>query len=505
MTTTAHTCAVLLSGIDAEMVELRADLTGDHPQTGLLGRLAAAETLDRIRAAVRNSDLPWPAAPVALSLSTPAPLAAAAGADLAGACVVLAASGVVPAERVAQTLLVGELTLDGRVRPVRGVLPAMLAARRAGLRCAVVPGAQMAEGSLVPDMEVVRADRLTDVVGWLRDAPPRQPPRPDRVATDPENAVVDLISLRRQPDAALALEVAAAGGHSLWFLGPVGSGQTLLARCLPGLLPDLSGEQALEVMAIRSLAGTVPAQTPLSIRPPFVAPHYSASLAALVGGGPATPRPGAVSLAHHGVLFLDDAPQFAPRHRDAVHAALDAGEVRLARRDRVTSYPARFQLVLASPLCPCGAAEPACTCTPSAQRRYLSRLSGPLLDRIDLRVRLRPDTPLAAEAAVSDSTAVVRQRVMQARQRAAHRWADHGTHTNADVPATVLRREPPVPGAVFALLEDGLAAGSLTRRGADRALRVAWTLADLAGLDTPSVEQMAMALAFRDRRPSSQR
>lgn len=496
----ARAPVVLLSGIDAQVVELRADLVADQSPAGLLDRLAAAETLDRIRAAVRNSDLPWPATPVQLSLSTPAPVTAVVGADLAAACAVLAAGGLVPAERVNQTLMVGELTLDGRVRPVPGVVPAVLAARRFGLRRAVVPGAQVAEGSLVSDMEMVGVDRLTDAVGWLRGAPPH-PSRPAPVAA-PTPAVVDLLSLRRQPDAAAALEIAAAGGHHLLLLGSAGSGTTVLARCLPGLLPDLSGEQALEVAAIHSIAGTVNAETPLSLRPPFVAPHSSASLPALIGGGPGVPRPGAVSLAHHGVLFLNDAAEVASRHREALHAALNAGEVHLARRDRVTRYPARFQLVMASVPCPCGLSEPACTCSTSARRRHQARLAGPLLDRIDLRVRLRPDSPLGTPGdAVPDSTEVIRQRVQQARDRAARRWAEHGVRTNAEVPVAVLRRARPLSAAGLALLEHGMAAGSLTRRGADRALRVGWTLADLTGLEQPGLDQIAEALAFRDRRP----
>jgi magnesium chelatase family protein len=221
----------------------------------------------------------------------------------------------------------------------------------------------------------------------------------------------------------------------------------------------------------------------------------------LLGGGVGRARPGAINEAHRGVLFLQDAPEFGPHRLEALCAALDDGEIRLARRDGIARYPARFQLVLASPLCPCLRPETSCTCSPSAKRRFLARLAGPLLDRIDLRVRLRPAPAVdARDLPVPDATAVVRQRVGEARRRAARRWAEHGSHTNADVPASVLRHRS-LPTTALALLETGLATGSLTRRGADRALRVGWTLTDLAGLDRPGQDQIAEALALRDRRP----
>jgi magnesium chelatase family protein len=306
--------------------------------------------------------------------------------------------------------------------------------------------------------------------------------------------------VRGQPDGVRALEVAAAGGHHLLLVGRPGSGTTMLARRLPGLLPDLSGPQTLEVTAIGSLAGTLTPEAPLITRPPFVAPHHSASVPALVGGGVGVAKPAAISKAHHGVLFLDEAADFGPRTLESLRTALEDGEIRLARRDGIARYPARFQLVLASWPCACGRSDADCSCSPHARRRYLARLSGPLLDRVDLRVRLRPEAP-PSDTGVPDSTAVVRQRVQDARHRATRRWAEHGMHTNADVPASALRRRS-LPAAARALLESGLATGSLTRRGADRALRVGWTLADLAGLDQPGPDQIAEALAFRDRRPA---
>jgi magnesium chelatase family protein len=497
---TARAHAALLFGVDAMIVQAQATVGADEPRVDLLDRFAEAETVERLRAAVCNSDLAWPTAPVTVTLSPPARLPAVAG-DLALACAVLAAAGLLPTGRLGQTVLVGDLGLDGQIRPVRGVLPALLAAWRAGLRQAIVPRAGLAEAGLVPGLRVRGAERLSDVVAWLRDEQHTLPaPGAPATAPDPQDGS-DLSDVRGQPEAVRALEVAAAGGHHLLLVGLPGSGATMLASRLPGLLSDLSGQQALEVTAIHSLAGTLTAEAPLITRPPFIDPHHSTSAPALVGGGVGVAKPGAVSRAHCGVLFLDEAAEFAPRCLEALRTAVEEGEIRLARRDGVARYPARFQLVLASPPCPCARSESDCSCSPHARRRYLARLSGPLLDRVDLRVRLRPAPPPGApDGPVPEGTAVVRERVRAARQRAAHRWADDGAATNAEVPATVLRDALPNP--VIGQVDRALSVGALTRCGAERVLRVAWTLADLAGLDRPGDDQIAEALAFRDRRAS---
>jgi magnesium chelatase family protein len=274
---------------------------------------------------------------------------------------------------------------------------------------------------------------------------------------------------------------------------------------LPGLLPPLTAEQALEVTAIHSLAGMLASEFPLLHRPPFATPHHTCTVPALIGGGARLTRPGAISLAHHGVLFLDEACEFAPDRLEALRAALDEGEIRLARRDGVARYPARFQLVLATRPCPCGQDEQDCRCSPHARRRYLARLSGPLLDRVDLRVRLRTHTALSRAddphtTTAPESTTVVRARVAQARATAAERWHKHGWLTNAHVPGSALRHEFRLPKNVTALLDHALDLGTITARGADRCLRVSWTLADLAGLDRPGRDQISEALEFRDRR-----
>ena len=280
--------------------------------------------------------------------------------------------------------------------------------------------------------------------------------------------------------------------------GPPGVGKTMLAQRLPGLLPPLSHNESLEVTAIHSVAGLLSGSTPLITRPPFVAPHHTSSVAALVGGGSGLARPGAVSRAHRGVLFLDECAEIGVSALEALRTPLEDGEIRLARRDGVARYPARFQLVLAANPCPCAPADPRdCICAPTAKRRYLGRLSGPLLDRVDLRVQMHPVRTGAFAAQGGESTACVRERVAAAREAAAQRWQPHGIRTNAEVSGALLRRRFRPEAAAMAPLRTALDRGLLSIRGVDRTLRVAWTLADLAGRTSPGLDEVTVALSFR--------
>ncbi|ALU71503.1 hypothetical protein H351_20760 [Rhodococcus erythropolis R138] len=494
----AHSVAV--SGVDGQIVEIEADIGRGLPAVHLVGLpdTALHESRDRIRAAVTNSGEEWPDSKVILALS-PATLPKVGSVyDLALSLSVLDAAKKLPRKLLRETVFLGELALDGRLRTVRGVLPAVLAAKRAGWGTVVVPVRALAEAGLVKGIEVLGADDLSAVIGWLRGelalAVPDVFERADVVT------VRDLSEVVGQTDARWAIEVAAAGAHHLMLTGPPGIGKTMLAQRLPGILPPLTEGESLEVTAIHSVAGVLPEDRPLIDMPPFIAPHHSSSVSSLVGGGSGMARPGAVSRAHRGVLFLDECAEIGVKVLEALRTPLEDGEVRIARRDGVARYPARFQLILAANPCPCAPPRDAdCVCAPAARRRYLGKLSGPLLDRVDIRVRMQAVATGALIDEVGESTGDVRARVAAARDTAAQRWSEYGWRTNAEVPGPALRQKFRLSRAALAPVERALRKGVITARGADRALRVAWSVADLAGEAMPGPDQVVTALDFRDR------
>ncbi|MGO4617068.1 YifB family Mg chelatase-like AAA ATPase [Nocardia sp. 2YAB30] len=494
----AHSVAV--TGVDGLLVEIEADIGQGLPSVHLVGLpdTALQESRDRVRSAVANSGEKWPDGRVILALS-PATLPKLGSVyDLALAVAVLDASGAVPAERLAKTVLLGELALDGRVRRVRGILPAVIAARRAGWSAAVVPEPAMAEAGLVAGIEVFGASSLRAVVAWLRGE--AMLAEPNGAPPDTVRRGGDLSEVVGQDEARWALEVAAAGGHHLLLTGPPGIGKTMLAQRLPGLLPPLTETEALEVTAIHSMAGALSGEHPLVTAPPFVAPHHSTSVTAMIGGGSGTARPGAVSRAHRGVLFLDECAEIGAKVLEAMRTPLEEGEVRIARRDGVARYPARFQLVLAANPCPCAPArEVDCICAPLARRRYLGKLSGPLMDRIDIWVQMHGQSGAAFSTDEAESSEMVRGRVAVARRAAAERWRDCGWLTNAEVPGHILRQRFRLPRESLVPVEGALRLGRMSARGADRAIRVAWTICDLRGGERPSVQDVLAALNFRQR------
>ncbi len=500
--------SVALAGLDGRIVEVEADIGAGLPRTVLVGLPDAAlhEAKDRCKAAVANAGRQWPQSLLTINLSPATLPKAGSHYDLAIVAAVLAADGVIPRSELAGTVLLGELGLDARIRPVRGILPATLAAAQAGYRRVIVPLRQAEEAGLVRDIEVIGIASLGQLVALSRGEPvPRvEPVELLDEPTPPLGRPQDLADVAGQLEARWALEVAAAGRHHLFLHGPPGVGKTMLAERLPGLLPELSVTESLEVSAIHSLAG-FDLSDGLVRRPPYADPHHSASIASLVGGGARMARPGAISCAHRGVLFLDEAPEFPPRVLDALRAPLESGVIMIGRSEVQARYPARFQLVLAANPCPCGnAATPgaACTCPPMSIRRYSDRISGPIRDRIDIQQVLRPmkKTYLKAALAQTESTSVVAERVAEARTRQAHRLADSPWPTNGDVPGPYLRTRLPLPDGIE-IVEDAVGRGNLSPRGVDKVLRIAWTIADLSGRGRPDADDVAVALAMRRGEP----
>jgi magnesium chelatase family protein len=505
--TLARTWSVGLAGVHGAMVEVEVDMAAGVPHVALVGLPDAVvrQSVDRVRAAIVNAGASFPQRRITIGLSPASMPKQGSGFDLALAAAVLAASGAVPQQSIDQLVLLGELGLDGSVRGIRGVLPAVLAAARAGHRQVVVPAANAEEAALVDSVEVLAARTLGQVLAHLAGREPL--PRHARGPLPEPPPAPDLGDVVGQAAGRRAVEVAAAGGHHLLLAGPPGAGKTMLAERLPGLLPPLDEQAALEVTAIHSVAGTLPPGAPLVTRPTFESPHHSATMAALIGGGSGQIRPGALCRAHRGVLFLDESPEFPRAVLDTLRQPLERGQVTIHRAAGSATFPCRAQLVLAANPCPCASAagDTACTCSPLERRRYRSRLSGPLLDRIDLRVDLPPVTRAAWLDGLGppETTAEVARRVAVARAAAGERLAGAGLTVNSQVPGRLLRERWAVPRPALRLAERALERGALSVRGFDRVVRVAWTLADLAGRTVPGSDEVAEALGMRLQRATA--
>lgn len=465
----ARTCSVALVGVEGVVVEVQADLEPGVAAFTLVGLpdKSLSESRDRVRAAVVNSGGEWPQKKLTVGLSPASVPKAGSGFDLAVACAVLGAAERIDPRVLADIVMIGELGLDGRVRPVRGILPAVIAAADAGYEQVVVPECAAAEASLVPGVSVLGVRSLRQLIAVLTDEPVPEEEPDDQGRPDPLLAGLrvpgtgaatgmhslgaiqsdhghDLADVVGQISARTAVEVAAAGGHHLFLEGPPGAGKTMLAERLPAILPRLGRGESLEVTAVHSVAGLLPPGKPLIDVAPYCAPHHSATMQALVGGGQGIARPGAVSLSHRGVLFLDETPEFSSQALDALRQPLEAGHVVIARSAGVVRFPAKFLMVLAANPCPCGRfsqTDDMCECPPSVIRRYQARLSGPLLDRVDLRVEVDRVTraQLTERGARGESTATVADRVRAARERASARLAGTPWRTNSEIPGRELR------------------------------------------------------------------
>lgn len=538
---------VVLFGMDGHLIEVEADIGQALPAFILLGLPDASlrESQDRIRSAAKNTGIDLPARRLTVNL-LPASLPKSGSVlDLAILMSAWAADGKV--QDTAGIVFLAELGLDGRMRPVRGVLPSVAAAQSAGAQTVVVAVENAQEAALVPGMEVLAASHVRQVAvsfataalqPLVRDHPGLErwsagssaegpEPRPESArrrsaqlgsvqaeSVQPESEVdtgrlaaddpgPDLEEVRGQEEARFALELAAAGGHHLLLIGAPGAGKTMLAERMSGILPPLDDQAAMEATAIESISADPRTVTRLRRMPPFQAPHHSASMAAIVGGGARIARPGAVTRAHQGVLFLDEAPEF-PRHAlDALRQPLETGRISLHRSAGSVTYPARFQLVLAANPCPCGlnvGAGTGCRCSVSQRRNYMSRLSGPLLDRIDLQIQVdRPRSAAAALGPPGESSAAVRARVLDARGAQGQRLQKWGLRMNSEASMQLLTGDLRLPAGSTNQLDAALDQASISLRGYLRVLRLAWTMADLMQKDRPGPDEVDAALQLRQR------
>ena len=495
--TVARVAACALWGLETALVTVEADVANGLPHFSVVGMpdAAVSEARERVRAAIRNSGFDFPLRRIVVNLAPAERRKEGTGFDLAIALAVLRATGQL--SRDPDAMCLGELALDGSLRPVRGVMPRARRALECDVRDVFLAAANAPEGAAL-GANAYGFESLRAVVEHV-EGRARQAPSPPPAAAAPPRYAVDLADIAGHRTPKLALEIAAAGGHSLLFVGPPGTGKTLLARALASIMPPLDADEAIVASAVHSVAGLIDPARPLLAARPFRAPHHTASHLGLVGGG-SPPRPGEVSLAHAGALFLDELAEFAPSVLDTLREPLEERSITISRAGAAATYPARFVLVAAMNPCPCGhAGDPAeqCACLPDAVERYHARLSGPLMDRIDLRVHVPriPFEELREEG--RESSRVVRDRVGEARDRMRRRLVGTGRRCNAELSVSEVRRYCALAPDAEALASEATRGRRLSARGVHRMLRVARTVADLAGSERVRTEDLALALMLR--------